>query len=471
METLNKKTLWGFGFGNLGFGLISQILSAYLVFYATVILGMSGASIGILVSIGIIWDAVSDPIMGYLSDLTRLKKYGRRHLYLLIGGIGTVVVNLGLWYIPASYSNLTKWVFMIILVLFIKTFLTIYVTPYTALAAEISDDYTDRTRIQAVKTTFFLVGLFLATAFGMLLFFKSTPEYPIGQLNPQGYHMMALFGSVLMMLSMLSAYFSTKHLVPALNARILTNPAINVKTFFKEIGDSFKNSDFRAVVLGYLFTNIASALISTLGLHIYTYTFGLNNNGIAAIVATQLVLSIVSQPFWIKYSDKHEKSKAIKLGIKIAILGCLYFIASVAFRGVIDGRVLFLFPFGILVGFGTGGLFTLPQAMVADTVDAQALKTGTRQEGVFYGNLTLCYKLSQSIAIFLLGFALDFLKFDANKSIQLDSTVIGLSMLLGIGSIISLTFAYISYRPYLLTKKRMHEIHEELRALKNTDLI
>ena len=168
METLNKKTLWGFGFGNLGFGLISQILSAYLVFYATVILGMSGASIGILVSIGIIWDAISDPIMGYLSDLTRLKKYGRRHLYLLVGGIGTVVVNLSLWYIPASYSNLTKWLLMIILVLFIKTFLTIYVTPYTALAAEISDDYTDRTRIQAVKTTFFLIGLFLATAFGML---------------------------------------------------------------------------------------------------------------------------------------------------------------------------------------------------------------------------------------------------------------------------------------------------------------
>ncbi len=471
METLNKKTLWGFGFGNLGFGLISQILSAYLVFYATVILGMSGASIGILVSIGIIWDALSDPIMGYLSDLTRLKKYGRRHLYLLIGGLGAVVVNLGLWYIPTSYSNMTKWFLMIILVLFIKTFLTIYITPYTALAAEISDDYTDRTRIQAVKTTFFLLGLFFATAFGMLIFFKSTPEYPIGQLNPKGYHMMALFGSVVMMISMISAYLSTKHLIPQLNARILTNPSINVKTFFKEIGDSFKNSDFRAVVLGYLFTNIASALISTLGLHVYTYTFHLNNNGIAAIVATQLIISIVSQPFWIKYSDKHEKSKAIKLGIILAILGCIYFIASVIFRGMIDGNVLYLLPFALLVGFGTGGLFTLPQAMVADTVDAQALKTGARQEGVFYGTLTLCYKLSQSIAIFLLGFALDFLKFDATMSIQLDSTVIGLSMLLGIGSVISLLLSFKAYLPYTLTKKRMTDIHTALKALKNTDLI
>jgi len=466
MESLTKKTLWGFGFGNLGFGLVAQILSAYLVFYATVILGMSGASIGILVSIGIVWDAVSDPIMGFISDSTRLKNYGRRHLYLIVGGIGTVIVNLALWFIPASYSNMVKWILMINLVLWIKTFLTIYITPYTALAAEISDDYTNRTRIQAVKTTFFLLGLFLATAVGMFVFFKSTPEYPIGQLNPKGYHNMAIFASILMFISMASAYFSTKHLIPQLNARILSGSSFKVKTFFVEILSSFKNKDFSAVVLGYLFSNLASALISTLGLHVYTYTFGLDNNGIAVIVGSQLALSILSQPFWIKYSDKHEKQKAIKLGIKLAIIACLYFVACVFFRQSIDGNVLYLLPFGILAGFGTGGLFTMPQAMVADTVDEQALKTGARQEGVFYGTLTLCYKLSQSIAIFLLGFALDYLKFDSTKNIQLESTVIGLAMLLAIGSVLSLLLAYVSYRPYSLTKKRMGEIHQSLNALK-----
>ena len=282
--------------------------------------------------------------------------------------------------------------------------------------------------------------------------------------------MMAFFGSLVMLGSMISAYWSTKHLIPQLNSRILSNPSINVKTFFKEIRDSFKNSDFRAVVLGYLFTNIASALISTLGLHVYTYTFHLNNNGIAAIVATQLILSILSQPFWIKYSDKHEKSKAIKLGITLAIAGCLYFIATILLKDMIAGRVFYLLPFALLVGFGTGGLFTLPQAMVADTVDEQALKTGSRQEGVFYGTLTLCYKMSQSIAIFLLGFALDFLKFDANLSVQLESTVIGLSMLLAIGSIISLSLSFIAYLPYNLTKKRMQEIHLSIKKLKDADL-
>ena len=466
METLTKKTLWGFGFGNLGFGLIAQIMSAYLVFYATVILGMPGASIGILVSIGIVWDAVSDPIMGFISDSTRLKKFGRRHLYLIVGGIGTVIVNLALWFIPSSYSNLVKWILMINYVLWIKTFLTIYITPYTALAAEISDDYTNRTRIQAVKTTFFLLGLFLATAVGMFIFFKSTPEYPIGQLNPKGYHNMAIFASIIMFISMASAYLSTKHLIPQLNARILSGSSFKAKNFFVEIFNAFKNKDFTAIVLGYLFSNLASALISTLGLHVYTYTFGLDNNGIAFIVGSQLVLSILSQPFWIKYSDTHEKQKAIKLGLFLALVACLYFIICVIFRQQFAGNVLYLLPFGILAGFGTGGLFTMPQAMIADTVDVQALKTGTRQEGVFYGTLTLCYKLSQSIAIFLLGFALDYLKFDSTKDVQLESTVIGLAMLLAIGSIISIVLAYISYNPYSLTKQRMQEIHHSLNAIK-----
>ena len=465
MQPLSKRTLWGFGFGNIGFGLTSQIVSAYLVFYATVILGMSGASIGILVGLGIIWDAVSDPIMGYLSDMTRLIKFGRRHLYILIGGVGTALVNLGLWTIPSSLDNVTKWFLMITLVLLIKTFLTIYITPYTALAAEISDDYTDRTRIQAVKTTFFLLGIFLATAFGMLVFFKSTPEFPIGQLNPAGYSRMAIFASLIMLIATVSTHYSTKQLIPDLNARLLSPSKLNITTFFKEIFNAFKNADFRAVVLGYLFANIASALISTLGLHVYTYTFSLNNIGVSVIVGSQLVMSIASQPFWISYSDRKEKKNAVLLGIIIAVIACLYFLACVVFKNAIAGNVLYLLPFGILAGFGTGGLFTMPQAMVADTVDAQALIHKSRQEGVFYGTLTLCYKLSQSIAIFLLGIALDLLKFDSAKTVQLESTIIGLAVLLGIGSLVSLVASYITYKPYALTKKRMAEIRQALEAL------
>ncbi len=466
MKPISYRTLWGFGAGNLGFGLISQIIAAYLVFYATAILGMSGASVGLLVSLGIIWDAVSDPIMGYLSDHTRSDRFGRRHLYLLIGGIGVTILHVFLWNISIELSGSVKWFLMVFYVLSIKTFITIYITPYTALAAEISDDYTDRTRIQAIKTIFFLIGLFLATAFVMAIFFKSTTLYPVGQLNPTGYRNMSIFGSVLMFLSMTLAYKSTKHLIPELNARLLSNQTPTFSAFFKEMALAFSNLDFRSVVLGYLFANVSSALISTLALHVYTFTFYMNNNGIALIVGIQLMSSILSQPFWIRYSDKYEKKKAVHTGILIAIGGSLYFIACVYFKSIVQANILWLIPFGVLAGFGTGGLFTMPQAMVADAVDSSTLITGKRQEGVFYGTLTLCYKLSQSIAIFVLGIALDYLRFNPDLQVQSEFTAVGLALLLSIGSIISFGFAYMSYSPYSLTRGKMLEIHKQIDLMK-----
>lgn len=462
MKQLTNKVLWGFGSGNLGFGLITQILSAYLVFYATAVLGMSGASVGILVSLGIIWDALSDPIMGYLSDHTRSNRFGRRHFFILIGGFGTAIIHLFLWNIPVGLSNQYKWIFMVIYVMTIKTFLTIYITPYTALAAEISDDYTERTKIQAVKTIFFLVGIFLATAFGMAVFFQSTELYPIGQLNPIGYRNMSIFGSILMFISMAVAYISTQNLIPSLNKRILSERSTSIASFFKEMHSAFLNKDFVSVVFGYLFSNISSALISTLALHVYTFAFYMNNDDIALIVGLQLVASIASQPFWIKYSDRYEKKKAVHAGILISAIACLYFIGCIPLKAFIQSNVLWLTPFGILAGFGTGGLFTMPQAMIADTVDSNALSTGRRQEGVFYGTLTLCYKLSQSIAIFLLGFALDFLNFNPELQIQSDFTANGLAYLLAVGSLISFILAYFSYNPYELTQRKMVEIHNKL---------
>lgn len=465
MIPLTRRTIWSYGAGNLGYGLITQIIAIYLVFYATAVLGMSGASVGLLVSIGIVWDAFSDPVMGYLSDHTRSSRFGRRHLYLLVGGMGVVIIHLFLWNISPNLSNSTKWFLMVFYVIAIKTFVTIYATPYTALAAEISDDYTDRTRIQAVKTAFFILGIFMAAAFGMAVFFKATEQYPIGQLNPIGYRNISFFGSAFMLISMILAYWGTSDRISELNQRILSNRKPSFAAFFAEMTGALGNRDLRSVVLGYLFSNVSSALLSTLALHVYTFTFSMNSTHIAFIVGVQLIVSVLSQPFWIRYSDRHEKQGAVNAGIVLAMTASLYFILCVILRSWIQGNVLWFIPFSILAGFGTGGLFTLPQAMVADAVDANVLRAEKRQEGVFYGVLTLGYKLSQSIALLLLGLALDWLKFNPDLPVQMDSTVVGLGLLMSLGSLISFGLSYLSYRPYSLTKSRMNEIHAAIHQL------
>lgn len=463
-STLSKYTLWGYGIGNFGYGVISQAVSTFLMFYATAVLGMNGAWVGMLVSIGVIWDAVSDPIMGYLSDQTRSRRFGRRHLYLWIGGIGIALSNALLWYIQPEMSLTVKLVSMATWILVLKTFLTVYITPYTALSAELTDGYEERTKIQAVKTAFFLLGIFFTAALGLVLFFRPTADYPVGQLNPAGYQAMGTATSVLMLLSMAVVILSTRHMIPYLNGRILSAGQMGAGHFMQSIRHAFTNKDYAAVVLGYLFTNLSSALINTIGLHVFTYTFSLNSTGIAVIVGTQIIVSILSQPAWAALSDKLEKRELIKLGLQISIVGCLYFMLMVIFRNYFEFQFYHLIPFSLLAGFGTGGLYTLPQSMVADTVDVNALEVGMRQEGVFYGCMTLSYKLSQSVAIFLLGFVLELSGFNPDLGAQAHNTGLVLGLVLSIGGILFFLMAYWTYKHYTLDRQRISEVHAALQA-------
>ena len=180
------------------------------------------------------------------------------------------------------------------------------------------------------------------------------------------------------------------------------------------------------------------------------------------IIGAQILISILSQPVWAMLSDKMEKRELIKLGLQISIVGCLYFMLMVIFRNYFDFQFYHLIPFSLLAGFGTGGLYTLPQSMIADTVDVNALEVGMRQEGVFFGCMTLSYKLSQSVAIFLLGFVLELSGFNAELGAQSPNTGLVLGLVLALGGILFFVFAYWAFKPYSLDRDKVNDVHREL---------
>lgn len=453
----------GYGAGNFSTGVASQVMGTYLVFYCTVILDIPGSLVGLAVSLSIIWDAITDPVMGYFSDMTRSKTFGRRHQYLLIGGLGMALTNYMLWNMGKELSPYVKFSIIFILILTVKTFMTIYVTPYTALGAELSDDYNERTSIQGAKTIFFLLGLAFVSVFGMFVFFKPTPEFPSGQLNPHSYRSMGAFTSVVIAIFALLCFFLTKKYIPILNQHVQKNQdktkISNIMLTFKEI---FLNKTFRYVAFAYMFTNVASALVANTGLHVFTYTFLLSSQQVAVIIGVQFLFSILSQPIWSYASKKIDKKPSMMLGIILCMLASVVFIVLVLMKKHVSSSVVYFLPFAALVGFGTGGLFTLPLSMIADVIDLDELNTGKRSEGSYYGFLTLFYKLSQSITLFLIGLVLDLVKFDANLVVQSESTVIILGMLMGLGSAISFSAALISLKGYSLDRLEVENIQKKL---------
>jgi Na+/melibiose symporter-like transporter len=454
----------GYGIGNLGFGIIFQVVVSYLVFYATVILKIPSSVIGTVVGLGVIWDAVTDPIMGFISDNTSSKKFGRRHLYLLVGGILAALSNYLLWIVGPDLPTFSKVMWILSVLILVKTSLTIFSTPYVALGAELSRDYDERSSIQGIRTIFFLLGIFCTSVIIMSVFFKSTPEYPQGQMNPDAYSQMGVVTSVLMIVSSLITYFSTSRYIPYLPG--VSDGQKQTRVVFKlflELKTAFKNRSFICVVLGYLFTNIMTVMVTSLGLHVFTYTFGFSSSGIAKIFGTLFLTSVLSQPLWVGVSKRIDKKASVILGLIICIFSCIVLFCFIFFREQVSDNILLFIPFSVLMGLGSGVLYSIPLSMVADTIDLQELNTGIRSEGVFYGLLTFCYKASQSIVIFLIGILLEAIGFDANLSTQSDYTACGLGMVLGVVGLIALICGVISYSGYRLNRAEVARIQDRIK--------
>lgn len=170
-----KVTLFskiGYACGNLGSGVVFEAVTAYIVFYCTVILKMPGITAGLIVSLSVFLDAIADPVMGYISDNTSSKRFGKRHLYLLIGTFLICFVNFFIWIVNPAYSLLVKTIWVAVSIILVRFSLTVYLTPYSALGAEISSDYHERSSIQSMKTVGFLLGIVIVTVGYLVVFFK-----------------------------------------------------------------------------------------------------------------------------------------------------------------------------------------------------------------------------------------------------------------------------------------------------------
>lgn len=456
----------GYSMGNVSYGIISQAIATYVVVFGTNILGIAGTLMGIAVSISVIWDALTDPVMGYISDYTISKRFGRRHQFLIAGIIGMAIFNLLLWQIQPEWKGIVKYVLLIVCLLFAKTFITIYTTPYTALGAELSNDYHERTSIQAIRTMFFLMGIMTATVASLFIFFNPTEQYPIGQNNPEAYLNLGLFTTIIGVIFAVICIVTTSKYIPRITPKVKkAKKDKGIKALFKSFFGTFKNKYFKYVAMAYLFANISSALLNTLGLHVYTYTFKLNNKETSIALGIIFLIAVISQPVWVYISGKIDKKPAVLVGIAICIVGSIMF-AVLVMVNVNEGvSKSFIYIISIILGSGIGGLFSLPLSMVADTIDYQALTDGYRSEGTFYGVLTLAYKLSQSLAILLLGVLIDLSKFDPKMDVQTTSTSTVLGMSVALGCLISFVVAGICYLKYDLNKEKVDEIQAQLSKL------
>ena len=443
---ISKLEKFYYGIGNLGYSTISSALSNFIMFFGTSVMGIPGTLVGIAVSISVLWDAISDPIVGYFSDNLN-SSIGKRHPFMLIGILGMCAINLIIWLVPPTAPLSIKFIWILFSLLLVQTFCTFFSTPHLALGLEMTNNPHEQTSIQCSRTIFQLIGMMLPTV--LMFIFMPEDNGGQGQLLAQGYINTAYVSSLLCLFFGLITFFGTlKHQVCCQPKSIKKKESII--SIFNDFFKILKKREYRIIIFGYATSLFASAFLTGAGMHMFTYCFHFSSKQISISMGTLIISAVLAQIFWGKISQKQTKKNVLIQGLSVGILGILCLWAVFILRELFSTNILFYLclPFIFISGFGTGVLYSFPLSIFGDSIANDKELKETNKTGVYSGIMTLAYKISNAVALVIIGIVLDFIKFSSVSPVQPISVQNGLGLLVILGTIISLALSILIYNKY-----------------------
>lgn len=443
MQVARKDKLI-YGVGAFGYGSVNQMLNNFLMFFGTGVLGLSGTLMGLAIAISTVWDAVTDPLVGALSDNYR-GKWGKRHVFMIVGCLGVALVNFIIWNISPLWGETHKFLVLLVALLLIETFNTVYSTPYSALGFDMCQTYHERTSIQGFKTVFSSAALMVPSLLmGLVLNPKSVATMHTAA---SGYHVIALITSLLCLFTGCLTIWGTRryghNLVPQLDKLLSVTTAKKKVSLLGEFFAILDNRNNVFLISAYAIALSCSAFITTLGMHVFTYTFHFSSWQISFVLGCLVVGVIAGQPLWCYISKRVGKKSAIQAALWVMLLGVTAFGLLLTARMFLpQSCVLWLLALDILfISGGVGCIYSVPISMFADNIKLESTAMAT-------GFLTFCTKCTNAVVTFLVGFSLDLIGFQSGIATQTLQVSTALGWLLVGGVAIAGILAYFLFGKY-----------------------
>jgi GPH family glycoside/pentoside/hexuronide:cation symporter len=366
----------------LGQGFMFMLTSMYLLKFSTDVLGIAPAAMGLIFFLSRIWDAVSDPLAGYLSDRTR-SRLGRRRPWLIAGAIPVAGVFYLMWAPPRSLSADTLTLWMGAAVILFYTGMTIFSMPHDALAAELSDGYQDRNRVFGVRRAFFGVGTLLV--FGAIGSLSSSTD-PRADARD-----FAAIGAIVTAATMLATGLFIRER-PDYQGRGSTKP-------FGAFREVLRNPHARLLLGVFFLQQIGIGSITFMAAYYVEYI--LNDSGfLAPMLGLLFASSLLSIPLWISLGQRFDKKPLLMIAM-CTVGGALF---SLGFFGEDDLTLVLIVA--AIAGVSVGALDVLFPSMQADVIDYAELETDERKEGVYFAAWHFAAKTALGISGMLAGLAL-----------------------------------------------------------------
>lgn len=460
-ERLSRKVLVTYCTAQFGLSALNTLMNTSLPIFYLNTLEVSGATFGWIMLIGKLWDGITDPLMGHVTDNTRWR-VGRRRPYFIIGA---PFLGLTLWMLfrpgaDLSSAGVVPW--FLLMYLGVYSARTVYETPYQAMIPDLTKDYAQRTRLATYRATIGNMGDFT----GALLPVVLLSFLHMG--DRQGYALSAAIVGVIVVVTAAAALAGTRERTSV--AHLPKKPIVqNMKAIFMF---PVRNRPAGILIFCYACAVFSTAMPVASFKFLNEFVFletGLENTALGPLIEAMgtknfldmaLLLGyfsgvFISAPIWARAMRLRDKKPAY-------IFAFLYLGGMVSLAFFIPRHLGFLFPLlNVLVGGGALGLWMLPQAIGPDCIEWEELHHGDRHEGGFYGIWSFVQKAGSGIALLTMGFLLGAIGF-VPKAVQTDATVLGLRFLYAGTPIIICVIAALVFTRYPITREVYEDVMRQL---------
>ena len=398
-----------YGIGSISEGVKETAFNVFLLFYYNNVLGLPGSMVGLAIFLALCIDAITDPLMGVISDNTR-SRLGRRHPYMYIAALPVAICFALLFAPPASLEHWGLFAWLLGFTVLLRVSLTLYAVPSNAMAAEMTSDYDERTEVIGIRFLFgWLAGLGSAIV-GYVVFFNEKAGGIDGRMQAQSYVDFALYCSIVCGVAILVCALGTQKV-----ARMNPNPTDQRSHLVTDFKIVFGNPSFRALVFSSIFSASAWGYINAIGYYVNTYYWELSGDDLGILTLGMLISVIAAaavSPMLGRSFDK--KRSAMALAMFAIVFGPIPVVLRqfgwFPENGSHDLMVILFFHV-MLLTTALISISILTASMIADLTDQGEQSSGRRLEGAFSSIIVFSIKASTGIGALIAGVSLDLIDF------------------------------------------------------------
>ncbi|MHA1783772.1 MAG: MFS transporter [Candidatus Helarchaeota archaeon] len=457
MEKYDLKNKISYGIGNAGDQIAYQAftLLIFIFYFSIVIKDATLITIGFI--IWSVWNAINDPILGWISDRTKKEKIGRRKFWIIVAAIPASIIMVLLFTPPLAFGIsdiFLNWLYFLIIIILFDLLYTMFSLNMTAAFPEMYMEQLDRNQASLIRRVLTIVGLIIAFVLPVLII--GDTEDPANFYNGN-YFLSGITIGVIVGISLLIVIkWGIKE-----RKEFVKDPVEN-PGFFESLKITLKNKSYQVLVAGNLCNWYIYGLIPTIILLFGEHVLGFSEDIFSSLLLLMAFIAAAGfMPLWKKYGDRHGNQKAITLSFTLWGIGFIPFL----FLPTSMISYYISIPIMIFIGVGISGSIFLVDLLISDVIDEDEVNTGIRREGAFYGVNALIIRLSTIfvfISILIIFNGTGWGKYVPRPG---EDVILGLKILM---SVFPATAAFIGaffFNKFPLKGKRLEEVKKKLEVL------